>query len=204
MVNPLGADFFARPAREVAPDLIGCVLEGNGVAGVIVEVERYEHWDAASHSFRGPTPRSRVMFGPPGRVYVYRSYGQHWCVNIVCGGPGHGSAVLLRAVEPLVGLALMHERRGTAALVDLCRGPGRLAAAFGITGALNGTWLDDGGGQGGLRVLARTGHDVAVARGPRVGITRDADRRWRYALGDSPWVSGRRVRPGPTGDRLVR
>jgi len=203
MVSPLGADFFARPAREVAPDLIGCVLAGNGVAGVIVEVERYEHWDAASHSFRGPTPRSQVMFGPPGRIYVYRSYGLHWCANIVCGAPSHGSAVLLRAVEPTAGRALMHERRGTAARRDLCRGPGRLAAAFGITGALNGTALDDGTGRGGLRVLPRAEHEVAIVCGPRIGITRDASRHWRYTLADSPWVSGRRVRSGAADDRIA-
>ncbi len=202
MVMPLGVAFFARPAREVAPELVGCVLEANGVAGVIVEVERYEHWDAASHSFRGPTPRSRVMFGPPGHMYVYRSYGLHWCANIVCGPPGHGAAVLLRAVEPVDGLALMHARRGSAAVRDLCRGPGRLAAAFGITDDLNGARLSDGTGDGGLRVLPRR-EDVAVARGPRIGITRDAGRAWRYTLADSAWLSGPRVRRAPPRERVA-
>lgn len=192
-MSPLGAGFFARPAREVAPDLIGCVLEGNGVAGVIVEVERYEHWDAASHSFRGPTQRSEVMFGPAGRLYVYRSYGLHWCANIVCGPEGHGAAVLLRAVEPTVGLEIMRVRRGTAAVRDLCRGPGRLAVAFGITGDLNGRRLGATHGAGELRVLPRADSGIAVARGPRIGISRDAARAWRYLLAGSPWVSGRRV-----------
>jgi DNA-3-methyladenine glycosylase len=202
MVSALGEAFFARSAREVAPELIGCVLEGNGVAGVIVEVERYEHWDAASHSFRGPTPRSGVMFGPPGHIYVYRSYGLHWCANIVCGSPGHGAAVLLRAVEPTTGLALMHERRGTGAVRDLCRGPGRLAAAFGITGELNGTRLSDASGDGRLRVLARRRGDVTIARGPRIGITRDAGRAWRYTHADSPWVSGPRRRGASATHRV--
>ena len=193
MVTPLGAGFFARPAREVAPDLIGCLLEGNGVAGVIVEVERYEHWDAASHSFRGPTRRSGVMFGPAGRLYVYRSYGLHWCANIVCGPEGHGAAVLLRALEPTVGLEIMRARRGTAAVGDLCRGPGRLAAAFGITGDLNGAPLGATPGAGEVRVLPGAHSGIAVARGPRIGITRDAGRAWRYTLAGSPWVSGRRV-----------
>jgi len=196
VVSPLGAGFFARPAREVAPDLIGCVLEGNGVAGVIVEVERYEHWDAASHSFRGPTPRSDVMFGPAGRLYVYRSYGLHWCANIVCGPEGHGAAVLLRALEPTVGLEIMRARRGTGAVRDLCRGPGRLAAAFGITADLNGTRLGATHGTGELRVLPREHSGIAVARGPRIGISRDAGRAWRYTLAGSPWVSGRRVGAG--------
>jgi DNA-3-methyladenine glycosylase len=188
MVEGLGADFFDRPAREVAPDLIGCVLEAHGVAGVIVEVERYESWDAASHSFRGPTPRSRVMFGPPGRLYVYRSYGLHWCANVVCGGRGGaGAAVLLRAVEPRDGLALMRGRRGSAEDRDLCRGPGRLAAAFAITGADNGTPLmfDTPG----LRVLARANTRIEIVQGPRVGISRDVARPWRYALAHSSWVS---------------
>jgi len=205
MVTPLGAGFFARPARDVAPDLIGCVLVGNDVAGVIVEVERYEHWDAASHSFRGPTARSRVMFGPAGRLYVYRSYGVHWCVNIVCGPPGQGSALLLRAVEPTAGLELMCVRRGTTGALDLCRGPGRLAAAFGITGELNGTPLEaQDAPDRGLRVLPRVLEDIAIERGPRVGITRDAGRAWRYALIDCPWVSGRRTHLAIPEDRIAR
>lgn len=193
MVSALGAAFFARPARAVAPELIGCVLEANGVAGVIVEVERYEHWDAASHSFRGPTPRSQVMFGPAGHLYVYRSYGMHWCVNFVCGPPGHGAAVLVRAVEPIGGLEVMQARRGSVAVRDLCRGPGHLAEAFGITGALNGRPVSDTAGAGGVRVMGRDHEEaVVVVRGPRIGITRDPERAWRYVRADSPWVSGPR------------
>jgi len=203
MVSPLGAGFFARPAREVAPELIGCVLEGSGVAGVIVEVERYEHWDAASHSFRGPTPRSAVMFGPPGHIYVYRSYGVHWCVNVVCGAAGQGAAVLLRAVEPTRGIEIMRARRGTASVRDLCRGPGRLAAAFGITGELNGARLGEVPGAGELRILPRERTDLAIDRGPRVGIARDAGRAWRYALAESPWVSARRIRTAPAARRMA-
>jgi len=202
MVTPLGAEFFARPAREVAPELIGCVIEHDGTAGIIVEVERYEHWDAASHSFRGPTRRSDVMFGPAGHLYVYRSYGLHWCANIVCGPTGQGSAVLLRAVEPTAGIALMRVRRGVAADRDLCRGPGRLAAAFGITGELNGAALATARG-GGVCVLPGDGGDVAVVRGPRIGITRDAQRQWRYACAGSPWVSGPRVRARTSDHRVA-
>lgn len=194
MVGPLGAEFFARPAREVAPDLIGCVLEHDGVAGMIVEVERYEQWDAASHSFRGSRGRSGTMFGPAGRLYVYRSYGVHWCVNVVCDAEGIGSAVLLRAVEPTAGLEVMARRRALVALRDLCRGPGRLTQAFGITGALNGDELDLGTPPGGVRVLPRARMDIEVIRSPRIGITRDAARLWRYTLANSPWVSGKRVR----------
>lgn len=185
MVGALGVRFFARPAREVAADLVGCLLTGRGVAGIIVEVERYERWDAASHSFRGPRPRCRAMFGPPGRLYVYRSYGRHWCANIVCGGGG--AAVLLRAVEPTDGRDLMRLRRARVADRDLCRGPGRLAAAFAIDGA------DDGGELGpasDLHVLPRSGGAVAVRRGPRIGISRDAGRAWRYTLEGSAWLSG--------------
>ena len=195
MVAPLGADFFARPAREVAPDLIGCVLQGRGVAGVIVEVERYEQWDAASHSFRGPTARSRVMFGPAGYLYVYRSYGLHWCANVVCGPDGVGAAVLLRAVAPTHGSDLMRTRRGGVADRDLCRGPGRLAAAFGITGADNATPLDECGEAAGIRVVSRDAAHIAIARGPRVGISRDVARPWRYTLANSTWVSRPRIAP---------
>ncbi len=203
MVAPLGADFFARPAREVAPDLIGCVLQGRGVAGLIVEVERYEQWDAASHSFRGPTARSRVMFGPAGHLYVYRSYGLHWCANVVCGARGVGAAVLLRAVEPTHGRNLMRTRRGAASDRDLCRGPGRLAAAFGITGADNGTSVDGCLDAEGIRVMPRDSGYIAIARGPRVGISRDVERLWRYTLDNSTWVSRPRIAMHASGERVA-
>src|SRR6201994_3829281 len=125
--------FFARSVHDVAPDLIGATLLFNGVGGTIVEVEAYHHTDPAAHSYRGPTPRNLVMFGPPGFVYVYRSYGIHWCVNFVCEETGSASAVLIRALAPTVGLAAMRRRRGLTADRLLCAGPGRLCEALGIT-----------------------------------------------------------------------
>src|SRR5215467_1277115 len=124
--KPLKRAFFARSVHEVAPDLIGATLLFNGVGGIIVEVEAYHHTDPAAHSFRGPTPRNRVMFGPPGLAYVYRSYGVHWCVNFVCEQRGSASAVLIRALRPTAGLSTMRRRRRNADERLLCSGPGRL------------------------------------------------------------------------------
>src|ERR1700726_1891206 len=140
--KPLKRGFFARSVHEVAPDLIGATLLVDGVGGIIVEVEAYHHTEPAAHSFRGPTPRNLVMFGPPGVAYVYRSYGIHWCVNFVCEKEGSASAVLIRAIEPLAGLARMARRRGTKDVRLLCSGPGRLCQALGITRAQNGLALD--------------------------------------------------------------
>jgi DNA-3-methyladenine glycosylase len=196
VVAALGADFFARPAREVAPELVGCVLTRGAVSGRIVEVERYEQWDAASHSFRGARTRARTMFGPAGHLYVYRSYGIHWCVNVVCGDAGFGSAILLRAAEPTEGVDLMRARRGVVATRDLCRGPGRLSQAFGITGVLDGVRLGEGGPADRLEIFPRGG-EIAVVRSPRIGIRRDAGRLWRYSQAGSGWVSGRRPPPPP-------
>jgi len=201
MVGPLGAEFFARPARDVAPELIGCLLAYGGVAGTIVEVERYEQWDAASHSFRGPRARARTMFGPPGRLYVYRSYGVHWCVNVVCDAVGVGSAVLIRAVAPVSGVAMMESRRRTAVRRDLCRGPGRLTQAFDITGILDGAPLARDAASDGVVVTAPEQGPGPVVRSRRIGISRDADRLWRYSLGGSPWVSG--PRPTPAGEPVA-
>ncbi len=189
MVRPLERAFFDRPAREVAPELLGCTLLRDGVGGVIVEVERYEERDAASHSHRGPVGRAAVMFGDPGRVYVYRSYGIHWCANLVCDAPGRGSAVLLRALRPTRGLEDMRRRRGPRRDAELCAGPGRLAQALGIDGALDGGWAVPGPGGGQDLVVLPRAEEVRVARGPRVGITRDADRPWRYAVEGSAWLS---------------
>jgi len=183
---PLDAAFFARPVAEVAPDLVGCSLLVDGVGGVIVEVERYQQDDPASHSFRGPSGRAEVMFGPPGRLYVYRSYGLHWCVNLVCEPEGRGAAVLLRALEPTHGLDAMRARRGGLADRLLCAGPGRLCAALAIDGRLDGA-LAAGPGAA-IRVGARTG-PVQVASGPRVGITKAAERPWRFGLAGSPYLS---------------
>src|SRR3954462_7042999 len=138
----LARDFFGRSVHKVAPDLIGTTLLVDGVGGVIVEVEAYHHTDPAAHSYRGPTPRNMVMFGPPGFVYVYRSYGIHWCVNFVCEKEGSASAVLIRALEPTHGIAAMRRRRGLHDERLLCSGPGKLTEALGITIAHNGLPLD--------------------------------------------------------------
>src|SRR6201982_2128013 len=130
--------FFNRSVHEVAPDLIGATLLVDGTGGLIVEVEAYHHTDPAAHSFRGPTPRNRVMFGPPGFAYVYRSYGIHWCVNFVCEEEGSASSVLIRALEPTHGVATMRRRRGLQDVRALCSGPGKLTEALGITDAHNG------------------------------------------------------------------
>ena len=168
----------------MAPDLVGCTLVGADAAGVIVEVERYQEDDPASHSFRGPTPRAAVMFGLPGHAYVYRSYGIHWCLNVVCQPAGQGAAVLLRALAPVDGLEAMRARRGPVPDRLLCSGPGRLTQALGIDGGLNGAALDGRP----LGVLAREA-PVEVLVGPRIGITRAADQPWRFGLAGSPHLS---------------
>ena len=127
--KPLKRAFFARSVHEVAPGLIGATLLVDGVGGIIVEVEAYHHTEPAAHSYRGPTPRNLVMFGPPGFAYVYRSYGIHWCVNFVCEKEGSASAVLIRALQPTHGLAAMRRRRKSQDERSLCSGPGKLTQA---------------------------------------------------------------------------
>lgn len=186
---PLGREFFERDPVEVARSLIGCVLDAGDAGGVIVETEAYRQDDPASHSHRGPRGRARVMFGPAGHLYVYRSYGLHWCVNLVCDAPGRGSAVLLRALEPTVGIERMRERRPGRTDRELCSGPGRLTTALGIDATINGGWAVPGpDGRRDLVLLPRAA-EVAVARGPRIGITREVDRPWRYAIAGSRWLS---------------
>jgi DNA-3-methyladenine glycosylase len=176
--------FFARSVHDVAPDLIGAELLVDGVGGRIVEVEAYDHEDPAAHGFRGRTPRNAAMFGPPGHAYVYRSYGMHWCINFVCEGEGIASAVLIRALEPRVGLATMRSRRRIEDERLLCPGPGRLTEALGVTRAHDGLALD----QPPFALRARKG-PVEIARGPRIGITKAADKPWRYGLVGSKFLS---------------
>jgi DNA-3-methyladenine glycosylase len=176
--------FFARSVHAVAPDLIGATLLFKGVGGVIVEVEAYHHTDPAAHSFRGPTERNAVMFGPPGYAYVYRSYGVHWCLNFVCEPKGSASAVLIRALEPTHGIAAMRRRRGVTEERLLCSGPGRLCEALGIAGAHDGLALD----RPPFELIARS-EAVEVAIGPRIGITKAVDHPWRYGLKGSRFVS---------------
>src|SRR5258706_15141361 len=140
--KPLKRGFFARSVHEVAPDLIGTTLLVDGVGGIIVEVEAYHHTEAAAHSYRGPTPRNLVMFGPPGFAYVYRSYGIHWCINFVCEKEGSARAVLTRALEPPHGIAAMRRRRMLHDERLLCSGPGKLTQALGIPHQHNELPLD--------------------------------------------------------------
>ena len=181
----LRSDFFARNVHTVARDLIGATLLVEGVGGRIVEVEAYRHDDPASHSYGGRrTSRNAVMFGPPGRAYIYRSYGIHWCLNFVCGREGVASAVLIRALEPLVGVDLMRKRRHTNDLRLLCAGPGRLCQALGITDHHNGLPLDAPPFE-----LVRPQKRVEVLIGRRIGITKAADKPWRFGLAGSKFVS---------------
>jgi DNA-3-methyladenine glycosylase len=198
LAKPLRKAFYARDSRTVAADLIGCRLvhrleSGERLVVRLVEVEAYlgDGSDAAAHSHRGPTPRNRTMFGPPGRLYAYRSYGIHTCVNVVCGAPGQAAAVLLRAGEPLEGLDRMRSLRGLprgARPARIAAGPGRLAEALGLR-------LDHDG----LSLLAAplTIHPpdpdatrtILIDAGPRVGISKATDLPYRYCERDSPWLS---------------
>jgi len=183
-LKPLPRSFFARSVHTVAPDLIGATLLFKGVGGVIVEVEAYHHTDPAAHSFGGRTERNAVMFGPPGYAYVYRSYGIHWCLNFVCEPEGVASAVLIRALVPTHGLAVMRRRRGVTDERLLCSGPGRLGEALGITDAQYGLPLDNPP----FEIFARA-DDVEVAVGPRIGLTKAIEHPWRYGVSGSRFVS---------------
>ena len=189
----LPSSVLLLPVAVAAQALIGAVLMVDGAGGIIVETEAYDRHDPASHSHRGPTPRNAAMFGPPGHAYVYRSYGMHWCLNLVCG-PEPGAAVLIRAVQPQHGLDAMRARRGTMPDRLLCAGPGRLCAALGVTAALDGLALDAPP----FQLLAPAG-PVAVVAGPRIGISRAQDVPWRFGLQGSRHLS----RPFPPGAARV-
>jgi DNA-3-methyladenine glycosylase len=188
----LPRSFYARPALEVAPELLGKVLchrrHGALTTGRIVEVEAYlGASDPASHAWRGPTDRNRAMFGPPGRVYVYFTYGNHFCMNVVTDFEGVASAVLIRALQPLEGIDVMQRRRGRDRIVDLASGPGKLAQALAIDRAAYGVdltagplWIEDDGHPG-----------VSWVRTPRIGVSAAADLPYRFVVADSPFVSRR-------------
>jgi len=180
----LGPDFFARSVHEVAPDLIGVSLLVDGVGGRIVEVEAYDAEDPAAHGFRGRTLRNASMFGPPGHAYVYRSYGIHWCLNLVCEDEGSPAAVLLRAVEPTHGLDAMRRRRGLDEPRLLAAGPGRLCQALGVTREHDGLPLDVP-----PFALLAAAERPEVVSGTRVGISVAAELPWRYAEAGSRWLS---------------
>lgn len=180
---PPGAfhDFFARDALVVARGLIGATLGLNGVGGIVVETEAYRPDDPASHAYRGKTPRNAPMYGAPGSAYVYRSYGLHWCLNAVCLP---GSAVLIRAMQPLFGIAAMQANRGTDDEELLCSGPGKLCEALGIDGSHNGLPLTEPPFE-----LARAATDPALVSGRRIGLTKAVELEWRFGLGGSPYLS---------------
>ena len=183
----LTSELLGRDVLDVAPALIGWTLlvDGvDGVGGTIVEVEAYREDDPASHSFGGPRGRNVVMFGPPGHVYVYRSYGIHWCLNLVCEAEGRGAATLIRALEPTQGLDAMREWRGLADERLLCSGPGRLTQALGITGDHNGLRVD----RPPFQLLPPTASFVVVAD-VRIGITKAVEQPWRFLAADSRHVS---------------
>ncbi len=184
MARKLTRSFFDRSVHAVASDLIGATFLFDGAGGLIVEVEAYHHTDPAAHSFGGRTARNAVMFGPPGFAYVYRSYGIHWCVNVVCEAEGSASAVLIRALQPLQGAAAMRRRRGLEDERLLCSGPGRLCEALAITGAQNGLPLN----RPPFEFRPRAA-DLDIVTGPRIGITKAADFPWRYGLKGSRYLS---------------
>jgi DNA-3-methyladenine glycosylase len=200
--NTLPREFFDRPALEVAPALLGCVLEHATADGLVAvslsEVEAYlGAVDPASHAYRGMTARNAVMFGPPGYAYVYFTYGMHFCVNVVCGPPAAAEAVLLRAGRVIAGEELARRRRGfdqTRAPRDLARGPARLCQALAIDRTQNGADLCDP--SGGLRLRAAAGDarppadkQLRIDVGPRVGVSKAADIPWRFWLAQDPTVS---------------
>jgi DNA-3-methyladenine glycosylase len=179
---PLDRAFFERDSVQVAPELLGCTVTANGVTVRITEVEAYREDDPASHSFRGRTPRTAVMFGPAGFLYVYFTYGMHFCANLVCGPDGSGAAVLLRSGEVVDGLEAARERRGARVPDrDLARGPARLAQAMG--------WGREDDGRDMVGAVMAGGGAASVLAGPRTGITKAADLAWRFWIPGDRYVS---------------
>jgi DNA-3-methyladenine glycosylase len=186
----LGADFFERSVHVVARELVGCRLLYDGCGGTIVETESYERDDPACHAYVGLTKRTEVLFGPPGRAYVYLSYGIHSLLNAVAEPEGDAAAVLIRALQPTHGLEAMRKRRGVRLDIELCSGPGKLTEALGIGLEANGADLTQ---DPFLLVPRPHGWDAEIVAGPRVGITKAIERPWRFSLAGSPFVS----RPRP-------
>ena len=189
--------FFARSVHDVARDLVGCTVRHAGAAGRIVETESYHMDEAACHAHAGVTNRTSTLFGPPGRAYVYFSYGVHSLLNAVAEVEGVGAAVLVRALEPVEGIELMRERRGVERAEDLCSGPGKLTQALDIGLELNGSSLTDGPIE--LRALETGARPPRIALGERIGITRAVDLPWRFCDADSrhvsrPWPAAMRAR----------
>jgi len=182
----LSPAFFDRSIDLVARDLIGCELSFDGSGGVIVETEAYDQNDPASHCYGGLTARNATMFGPPGHAYVYRSYGIHWCLNISGGREGFGCGVLIRALEPTIGIAAMQARRGLTDLKALCSGPGKVCAALGITRAEDGKPINQPPFSLKARALETR---ITIVGGPRIGLTKAADTPWRFGLAGSRFVS---------------
>jgi DNA-3-methyladenine glycosylase len=175
---------FSGPAERVARQLIGVTLLVDGVGGRIVETEAYDREDPASHAYSGPTERNGAMFGHPAHAYVYRSYGIHWCLNFVCREAGHGAGVLIRALEPLAGLATMRARRHTDESLLLCSGPGKLCQALGVSRTHNGLAL-----AAPPFALEAAAAGIEVVAGPRIGISKAVEVPWRFGLAGSPFVS---------------
>jgi DNA-3-methyladenine glycosylase len=181
------ASFYDRPVVEVARDLVGCVVRNGECAGVIVETEAYHDSEPACHAFVGLTPRTATLFGPPGRAYVYRSYGVHALLNAVCEPPGIGAAVLVRALEPLDGIEVMHQRRGVGDVRGLCSGPGKLTQALGI--GLHHNGLDLRRGPVTISPRPPGWRDVPIAVDRRIGITRAIELPWRFCAAGSRFLS---------------
>ena len=185
--------FYDRGVVDVARDLVGCVLRHGDSAGVIVETEAYHESEPACHAHVGLTARTHILFGPPARAYVYRSYGIHALFNAVCEDEGVGAAVLIRALEPLDGVELMRERRGLTRLEDLCSGPGKLTQALGIELGLNASDLLGGP----IAIEPRLAEPGELVAGPRIGITKAAELPWRFSAAGWPFVSRPRPRMSP-------